>query len=526
MSLKINERTDDMKKKISIVTLVIIIIAISLVISIYIPNKDKLKKNIEEDKSVSYYLLKRDENFGVINQNGDIIIEPQYEDITIPNPHKAVFICEKDGKHKVLNEKNNEIYNKYNNVEAIELSNIITESAYEKRVLKYSKDGKYGILGIDGNVIIEPKYEDVSSLGYKEGEILVKENGNYGIIDDQGNTIIKSNYTSIVSDQYFNTEDGYKKSGYIVGITTNEGYRYGYIDYEGGKVLDTEYNQILRLNDVKSNKDIYLLAAKNGQYGAFINNNKIINTQYQSITYDCGTGTYIVERTGQYGAINEKGIEILKVEYTDIQVNGIYMYTKKGEEEQKVFDKNGKEIDISFNTIITATDNQEYFIKTVQDKENEYSTILNSKLEEISKQKYKAIEYAYDKYFIVTNNESKNLLIDVDEKVIIEPNFDMIQKLKGKNIIQTLNFETNTTQIYNEEFKKTVEIKDANLQMLDDYIKIYNDEEEYYIDNTGNVITDQDRIDKIKKSNAVLKIKNFKRVTYGVEQYYYIENNV
>ena len=55
MSLKINERTDDMKKKISIVTLVIIIIAISLVISIYIPNKDKLKKNIEEDKSVSYY---------------------------------------------------------------------------------------------------------------------------------------------------------------------------------------------------------------------------------------------------------------------------------------------------------------------------------------------------------------------------------------------------------------------------------------------------------------------------------------
>lgn len=258
MSLKINERTDDMKKKISIVTLVIIIIAISLVISIYIPNKDKLKKNIEEDKSVSYYLLKRDENFGVINQNGDIIIEPQYEDITIPNPHKAVFICEKDGKHKVLNEKNNEIYNKYNNVEAIELSNIITESAYEKRVLKYSKDGKYGILGIDGNVIIEPKYEEVSSLGYKEGEILVKENGNYGIIDDQGNTIIKSNYTSIVSDQYFNTEDGYKKSGYIVGITTNEGYRYGYIDYEGGKVLDTEYNQILRLNDVKSNKDIYL----------------------------------------------------------------------------------------------------------------------------------------------------------------------------------------------------------------------------------------------------------------------------
>ncbi len=43
------------------------------------------------------------------------------------------------------------------------------------------------------------------------------------------------------SDQYYNTEDGYKKSGYIVRITTQDGYRYGYFDYEGGKLFETEY---------------------------------------------------------------------------------------------------------------------------------------------------------------------------------------------------------------------------------------------------------------------------------------------
>ena len=88
-------------------------------------------------------------------------------------------------------------------------------------------------------------------------------------------------------------------------------------------------------------------------------------------------------------------------------------------------------------------------------------------------------------------------------------------------ILHTKDINNNSNQY------KSMTSKNNILQVrLDDYIKIYNDEEEYYIDNTGNVITDQDRIDKIKKSNAVLKIKNFKRVTYGVEQYYYIENNV
>ena len=63
------------------------------------------------------------------------------------------------------------------------------------------------------------------------------------------------------------------------------------------------------------------------------------------------------------------------------------------------------------------------------------------------------------------------------------------------------------------------------IQKLDNYIKVYNDEEEYYLDNNGNQITDETKLGEIKKSNAILRIGNFKRVTYGVEQYYYIEEN-
>ena len=512
-----------MSKKVSLIIIVIVLVILSLVISIYMPNKEKIEKK-EEETSISYYLLKREENFGIINEQGEIIVEPQYSEIIIPNSHKPVFLCYKEDEAKILNSQNQEIFKEYNNVEAIQLANIISESAYEKNVLRYEKDGKYGLLGIDGNVVVEAKYQEISSLGFKEGEILVKENDKYGIIDELGNKIIKNIYDSIVSDQYYSSEVGYKKSGYIVCDVTEEGYRYGYYDSQGGMILEAEYNQILRISEVKNSDEIYLIASKNGQYGVFINNNKIINNQYQSITYDNGIGVFIVERTGKYGAINEKGLEILKPEYSSLDIKGIYMYTKK-DEESKVFDRTGKEITIPENTIIEETDSTDYYIK-IERTETENYKILNSNFEEITKNQYSYLEYLQNNYFIATNLEGKNGIIDSQENIIVEFKYDLIQKIKEKDAIQATNFETNVTDIYNNELKNTTSLSNINIQKLEDYIKIYNEEQEVYLDNNGNKIEDEQKLDEIKKNNAILRIGNFKRVTYSVEQYYYVEENL
>ena len=50
-------------------------------------------------------------------------------------------------------------------------------------------------------------------------------------------------------------------------------------------------------------------------------------------------------------------------------------------------------------------------------------------------------------------------------------------------------------------------------------------EEEKYLHEDGNVIEDEKTLEEIKKETAVMKIKDFKRVTYGSEQYYYVEEN-
>ena len=45
---------------------------------------------------------------------------------------------------------------------------------------------------MSGEEVVKTKYDEISSLGYKQGEILVKEEDKYGILDSQGNTIIRT----------------------------------------------------------------------------------------------------------------------------------------------------------------------------------------------------------------------------------------------------------------------------------------------------------------------------------------------
>ena len=468
-----------MSKKISVILIGIIII-ISLALSIYIPNKDKIKDE-KEDTSINYSVIEKDGKKGVA-QNDKTIIEPQYDEVVIPNQHREVFYCKNGEESKFVNSKNKEIFTEYDDVELISYD----ESKYEKNISKYEKNGKVGLLGITGKHITETKYEELSSIGKKEGEILVKENGEYGIIDEKGNVKIKNKYDAIESDGFYTDENGYKKAGYIVRIVTTDGYRYGYYDCDGTQVLKEEYNQIERLIEIKN--DVYLIVAKNGQYGVYINNIKIINTQYQSIDYNSDLQIFIVEKTKLYGAFNLKGIEILPIEFSQLSVNGIYLYgTKNTEEtqENKVYDVNGKSVNIPFDTVINKTSNSKYFIENEKGK----YYVVDAEFKKLTQQKYNFLEYAYDKYFIATNEQNKMGVINLEEKVIVEFEYDVIQLIKGKSIFQALDFADNKTDIYDSKFDLALEMSNANIDILSNGIRVYNNERENYLDNNGKITT-------------------------------------
>ena len=228
------------KKIITAFAILLLILGILLIIK-----NNNTKQSINYDlisiKKYSYVKYKIDENYGVIDRNGNIVIEAKYKDINIPNPEKDIFVCyENDEKPIVLNAQQQRLFQKYDSVEAIKLKNVANILCYEKSVLKYHKDGLYGIIDFQGNEITKNEYQVVENLEETEGKLLVKKDSKFGVININGVVLVEPKYDKIKTDSYYDIENTYLRSGFIVSNTTKDGYRYGYINYDGKMLLNVE----------------------------------------------------------------------------------------------------------------------------------------------------------------------------------------------------------------------------------------------------------------------------------------------
>ena len=222
------------KKNVLIISIILIIVVLAISVYFIIRNIEKNKEyEVEKISEYKYFVVKENGKYGVIDRKGNKIIEPKYEDVKIPNPEKAVFICYENDNTKVLDGNNEEIFKEYENIEPLKLKNISGDLIYEKSVLSYSKDNKYGIIDFNGKRITKAIYEEIDTLQYKEGELLVKKEGKYGVINIKGATLVKTKYDTIEADKFYEKDNGYKKAGYIVSRKTDEGYRYGYVNVKG-----------------------------------------------------------------------------------------------------------------------------------------------------------------------------------------------------------------------------------------------------------------------------------------------------
>lgn len=469
-----------MKKKKIIITL--IVIALILVLVGFIAEKVQQKNKeyeIAQIKEYKYFVVKENDKYGVINTNGEKIVKTEYDDVKIPNPEKAVFICYKDNNTKVLNEKGEEIYTEYKNIEPLRLKDIASDLTYEKTTLKYADNGKFGIINIDGKKITDAIYEDIDTLQFKEGELLVKQNEKYGVINIKGVTIVKPVYDEISSDKYYEEQLGYKKSGYIVKKTTDEGYRYGYVNYKGKQIIDTKYNDLSRITDI-NNENVYLICAQNGQYGLIKNKKKIINNEYQALTYNDSNNTITALKGKRYGVINIEGKVIVPFEYKEIDTTGKNIYAVAEDDTTKVFDENGKEANINSNMAILDVEKTNYqiYINSDNDK-TEYKLYKDGNV--VTKNEYVYIEYLYDNYFIACNSDGKLGVIDDSEKTKIPFEYNSIQKIDGIDLIQTYKNDEKETEIYSKDLKKITSLQNATMTKTADYIRIYNDTDVKYI---------------------------------------------
>ena len=208
----------NMKKK-NIVMIVIVLLIIIAIAGWFIYRQiEKNGREYEIEKinvqDYAYSILRQEGKYGVINNSGDVVINPTYTNVIIPNPQKAVFICyDENNTTKVLNQNNEQIFSEYAQLQPIRLKNIASDLMYEKNLLTYKQDDKIGLINLEGEVIANPIYETIEGLPYKEGELLVKLDGKYGVINNKGNNLVEPEYDQITVDNYTTEEEGYKRAG-------------------------------------------------------------------------------------------------------------------------------------------------------------------------------------------------------------------------------------------------------------------------------------------------------------------------
>lgn len=489
------ERKVEKKKRNRIIIWLLIIIIVFIIASLlcYKIITDKSYK-VEEITEFSYFKLYENEKYGVIDKEGNILVEPKYDMITIPNPSKAVFIGQynynsQKGEYQteVVNDKNETILTQYVQVLPLMFKDALSEVPYEKSVLLYKENDKYGIIDFQGKKITKAIYDSVESLLYKEGCLLVEQDGKYGIITIKGKQMIEVEYDSITADGYYDEETKYQEAGFIVGQKKEEGYRYGYINNDGKMILKVEYNEIERITEIAEDNGIYLFASKNGQAGVYQNKKQIIKHAYEEIEYNKQTQLFLVQKNEKQGVMDLQGNEILKIEYDYVMISGQNINAKK-EDVEYHFDLKGNKQETESGITRLTTENSNYFI-TID--EQEQFGIIDKENTSILANEYSYIEYAFNNYFIVTKDGMASV-IDVQSKTEVVPPYPIIQKLENKTILQAIITNPYTMVLYNEKMEKVASLEEASLKIEENYMILTSKTERKYFNNHGNEISYQE----------------------------------
>ena len=323
-----------------------VFIAIAVIIMFIFIIKNVLKERENKIKDYEYFALYANNKWGVINQAGEEVIKPAYQEmIIIPNKEKDVFICtyninEENGEYKtkVINSKNEEILTEYEKVEALDNFDKNGNVWYEEKVLKVEQNGKYGLIDLNGKELIPIEYDEIHVLDGVENSILIEKDGKIGLVNDDGTIIAEPQYIDIK-----NLGDTYK-NGYI---TVTEDGKYGIISTTKKQILENKYDEILQvyLNDYYLTKDgesIKVIDSKG---------NVIIENGFDEIKSVTSNGLIFV-KDNLYGEINTSGEVIIEAKYQDLKeaTDGIYI-AKQNEKYGIIDESQNTKLDFNYTSI-------------------------------------------------------------------------------------------------------------------------------------------------------------------------------
>ena len=468
------------KKKVFSVMLGLIVVAMFFVtLSKLLEDSSDLATKSKEETN-KYFSVYTDNKWGVINQKGDFIINPAYDEMLIvPDENKAIFaysydVNYNDGTYKtqIINEKGQVQFTTYEQVELITNHNSANVLWYENNVIKVKKDGKYGLINFDGRELLKCEYDKIDAFESVKNAFIITKDGKVGVCDNFGNILVEPKYKEIkkmgednkkefiivnaenkygvaLSDKTIDLECKYTD---IKPLTANSVY----VVKEDGKWKILNSSETVKIeegiSDVTEMTAEYFVVKNGNKYGVINKKGEtVIPTEYQDITLAYGDN-FIVEKDDKYGVINSAKEEKLKVEYENIS------YRKDADlfevtigEDIHIYDKNFED---KLTGIISKVNAERGYLRIRVDGEYKYynfkfeekqnteifpnNTIFltkqNGKYGYINKKGETVVECVYNdateqnEYgYAAVNQNGKWGAIDTNGRVVIEPTYSLDQ---------------------------------------------------------------------------------------------------
>ncbi len=281
----------------------------------------------------------KDQKYGYIDEKGSYIINPQYKYATpfseglawVVLPNSAPTAIDTDGKVQIT------------------LQNAETVSRFHNGLAAFStidKEGKekWGFVDKNGNIAINPQFDRV--YYFADGKCAVKnDKDKWGFIDTSGKLIInyqfdrvldfQNGYAIVYKDEKAGTIDAEGKfsiNPQFENIYTdnkefiiNQGDKWGWSDNKGKIIINPQFSDLNRFN----NSD--LAPVKSGDSWGYINKEGkiIINPQFET-AFSFDDDLALVSSSGKYGFVNKEGKYIINPQFDGIGVD-YYAYISSEE---------------------------------------------------------------------------------------------------------------------------------------------------------------------------------------------------
>ena len=130
-----------------VIAVIIAFLVIIMFVAVFIKLMQPKAETTEKKVAMAYYSAFTNNKWGIIDSSGNTVITPSYDEmVVVPNKDKAVFIVTYDVdytngtyKTKAVNEKNEQLFSTYDQVEAIQNYDQQNNIWYEKSCLRVKR---------------------------------------------------------------------------------------------------------------------------------------------------------------------------------------------------------------------------------------------------------------------------------------------------------------------------------------------------------------------------------------------------